>query len=244
MTDATTPHDDLAAYLLQALTPEERERFERHLDSCAACRGSWWSWMSRRSWSRTRLPPYALPRGLAARTFATIEREAAGPPRPILLPHTRRRYSRVLAVGAVAAVAALAFVVGTRLDRPAGSVELRTALVAPDGDRAANAEVRRTGIGRVIRFESDELPILPKGEYYELWFVGPGDTPADAEPDLGRHVPPRRGRPLTCDLRGRSRSGEVPRAERDSRARRRKSRAHGAGGAAFSRGFLEVVPPA
>ena len=38
MTDQTTPHDDLAAYLLQALTPEEHERFERHLDSCAACR--------------------------------------------------------------------------------------------------------------------------------------------------------------------------------------------------------------
>ncbi len=37
-------------------------------------------------------------------------------------------------------------------------------------------EVRKTGIGRVIRFESDDLPILPKGEYYELWFVGPGDT--------------------------------------------------------------------
>lgn len=51
-------------------------------------------------------------------------------------------------------------------------------MVAPDGDRAANVEVRKTGIGRAIRFESDELPILPKGEYYELWFVGPGDTPA------------------------------------------------------------------
>jgi Anti-sigma-K factor rskA len=44
-------------------------------------------------------------------------------------------------------------------------------------ERAANVEVRKTGIGRVIRFESDELPILPKGEYYELWFVGRGDTP-------------------------------------------------------------------
>ena len=74
-------------------------------------------------------------------------------------------------------MAALAFVVGTRLDRPAGSVELRTALVAPDGDSTADVEVRKTGIGRVIRFESDELPILPKGEYYELWFVGRGDTP-------------------------------------------------------------------
>ena len=33
-----------------------------------------------------------------------------------------------------------------------------------------------TGIGRVIEFRSDDLAILPKGEYYELWFVGPGDS--------------------------------------------------------------------
>ena len=178
MTDATTPHDDLAAYLLHALTPEEHERFERHLDSCAACRAELVELTEPALLVAHAAPPYALPRGLEGRTFAAIEREAAGPPRPVLLPRRRRRYSRVLAATAVAAVAALAFAVGARLDRPAGSVELWTALVAPDGDPAANVEVRRTGIGRVIRFESDELPILPKGEYYELWFVGPGDTPA------------------------------------------------------------------
>ena len=38
--------------------------------------------------------------------------------------------------------------------------------------------MRKTGIGRVIAFRSDSLPILPKGDYYELWFVGPGDSPA------------------------------------------------------------------
>jgi len=40
----------------------------------------------------------------------------------------------------------------------------------------ARAEVTETGIGRVIEFRSDDLAILPKGEYYELWFVGPGDS--------------------------------------------------------------------
>ena len=38
--------------------------------------------------------------------------------------------------------------------------------------------MRKTGIGRVIRLRTDELPILPEGEYYELWFIGPGDSPA------------------------------------------------------------------
>jgi anti-sigma-K factor RskA len=177
VTDPTTPHDDLAAYLLKALTPEEQERFERHLDSCAACRAELLELRGPALLLARATPPYALPRGLEGRTFAAIERQAAAP-RPILLPPTRRRYRRILAVAAVAAVGVLAFVAGTRLDRPAGPVELRTALVAQDGDRAANVEVRKTGIGRVIHFDSDELPILPKGEYYELWFVGPGDTPA------------------------------------------------------------------
>jgi anti-sigma-K factor RskA len=177
VTDHSTPHDDLGAYLLQALTPEEHERFERHLDSCAACRAELIELRGPALQLVRAAPPYELPPGLEGRTFAAIEREAVGPPRPVLLPPRRRRYRPVLAVTAVAAVAALAFLAGTRIDRTAGSVELRTALVARDGDRAANVEVRKTGIGRVIRFDSDELPILPKGEYYELWFVGPGDTP-------------------------------------------------------------------
>jgi hypothetical protein len=48
---------------------------------------------------------------------------------------------------------------------------------APDGPAAAEVEVRKTGIGRVVSLSSGTLPILPKGEYYELWFVGPGDRP-------------------------------------------------------------------
>ncbi len=34
----------------------------------------------------------------------------------------------------------------------------------------------KTGIDRVIEFRTDDLPILPKGEFYELWFVGARDT--------------------------------------------------------------------
>ncbi len=37
--------------------------------------------------------------------------------------------------------------------------------------------VVETGIGRVVDLDSDELAILPKGEFYEVWFVGPGDAP-------------------------------------------------------------------
>ncbi|HYN52930.1 MAG TPA: anti-sigma factor, partial [Thermoleophilaceae bacterium] len=46
------------------------------------------------------------------------------------------------------------------------------------GGQTASAVVQKTGIGRVVDFRTEALPILPKGEYYELWFVGPGDRPS------------------------------------------------------------------
>jgi len=59
------------------------------------------------------------------------------------------------------------------------ALELRARLVAPADSRVmARADVTKTGIGRVIEFDTTQLPILPRGEFYELWFVGPGDSPA------------------------------------------------------------------
>ena len=78
--------------------------------------------------------------------------------------------------GALAAAAAI-LLLALRAGGPAGELELRTVLGSPNGAEAT-VEVRKTGIGRVIQLQTDELPILPKGDYYELWFVGPGDTPA------------------------------------------------------------------
>ena len=37
------PHDDLAVYALDAGTPEERERVERHVEACDACRADAYS---------------------------------------------------------------------------------------------------------------------------------------------------------------------------------------------------------
>ena len=109
----------------------------------------------------------------------------------------------------------------SRVGGPAGELELQTTLGSPNGAQAA-VEVRKTGIGRVIELRTDELPILPKGEYYELWFVGPGDTRRSAEPHLRRHLPSRRGRPLARHLRRGRRPGALPGAERDRGAGRRR----------------------
>ena len=55
-------------------------------------------------------------------------------------------------------------------------------MTGPDGERLdADLRVVATGIGRVIDLDTEVLPILPTGEYYQLWFVGPGDSPASPD---------------------------------------------------------------
>lgn len=98
-------------------------------------------------------------------------------------PRQNRRPRLAPMLGAAAAVM-VAFLVGTtvaeRRESPdqAGSVEFEAALRSPAGDAAAEVVGIKTGIGRIVRLRSESLPILPTGEYYEIWFVGPGDTAA------------------------------------------------------------------
>lgn len=51
-----------------------------------------------------------------------------------------------------------------------------SAVLTGDGTRAT-ARVDELGSGRRIAFATDDLPVLPKKDFYELWFVGPGDRP-------------------------------------------------------------------
>jgi len=108
----------------------------------------------------------------------------------------RRARRRLALAGALAVVLAVGLVAGAQLaqDGPEGTLELEAKLRGADG-AVATATVRETGIGRVIEFRTDELPILPKGEYYELWFVGPGDRPSDPNRiSAGTFHPDERGR--------------------------------------------------
>jgi hypothetical protein len=58
-----------------------------------------------------------------------------------------------------------------------GVLEFTATLRAPDGKAVADVTGTRAGFGRVLELRTDELPILPTGQYYEVWFVGPGDSP-------------------------------------------------------------------
>jgi anti-sigma-K factor RskA len=171
-------HLDLGGYVLQALEPGERDAFERHLEDCESCRAELVELADLPGLLRQAAPAWELPAGLEARTVLAVTRAAGGGRDAPQTP--RPRYGRRLALLPVAAaVLALAVLAGSRLDggQP-GELELQATLSAPAGGLEASARVTKTGIGRVIVLRTDQLPILPRGELYELWFVGPGDSSA------------------------------------------------------------------
>ena len=97
-----------------------------------------------------------------------------------------------------AAAVAAAFVGGVARDRgpssddSAGVVEFKQE-IATTGNGRVDVVGRRVGIGRIVEIRSDAFPILPTGEFYEVWFVAAGDTPTKPKrisagtfhPDLG-----------------------------------------------------------
>lgn len=142
--------------------------------------------------------PSALPEGLEEWVFAAVaaapqreEAETGAPPADELAPRraarARRPGARPLQVAAaVAATAVVAFGLGTLTGDDGGPgspslpVELQANLSGGAGSAAglaASVVVRKGGTGRIVTLESSTLPALPKGVYYELWFVGPGDRP-------------------------------------------------------------------
>jgi anti-sigma-K factor RskA len=182
VTQPPVSHVDVAGYLLGSLTPEERAAFEQHLADCPWCRRQLDELGAPAELLRRAAPAYDMPPGLEATTFGAIERSASengARPTPPARRLLRPRRVAFAGAAAAAAVAIGAFVVLPQLDRPVrgDQVELEAVLVPPAGGAArATVVVEKTGIGREVSFRSDDLPILPRGEYYELWFVGPGDT--------------------------------------------------------------------
>jgi anti-sigma-K factor RskA len=168
-------HGDLGGYLLGVLGEDERVRFEAHVTACTACREELGELEAATSLLRLAAPAVGPAPGLAARVVAAVEREAT-PIEPRRIRTRRRPWFSLAFAGAGAAAAAAAALVLALPGGPPGSLELETALGARVGGATATVEVRKTGIGRVISFRSESLPILPKGDYYELWFVGPGDS--------------------------------------------------------------------
>ena len=115
-------------------------------------------------------------RRLAAQRASETDRERPGLLRGPRVPHW--------ALGAAAAgVVIVSLVAGMRLGggRGAGStagVTEFSARLGVAGQGSIDLDGRKTGIGRVLRITSNDIPVLPTGEFYEVWFIAPDDTVA------------------------------------------------------------------
>lgn len=184
------PHENLGPYALELLDAAAHESFERHLNGCADCRVELAQMQEAARLLEVAAPPFEAPPGLEQRAIDAVRAANANPsagfePRLAPAPAPRRRwFDRPLlpalgaAVGALLLGAVLGLYFSDTDDGPSGPVEIRGSLVSPARDAVGSVTVTMLGIGRDIDFFTDDLAILPKGEYYELWFVGPDDTPS------------------------------------------------------------------
>ncbi|HST38575.1 MAG TPA: anti-sigma factor [Conexibacter sp.] len=103
----------------------------------------------------------------------------AAPRRRFRLPRLR---IALPATAAALALVAAGLLAGGALDggddgAPRGTLEYAGAIALPSGADGGELEIREIGIGRTVDLRTDRLPLLPRGDYYEVWFVGPGDRP-------------------------------------------------------------------
>jgi len=124
--------------------------------------------------ARRAAPPFEVPPDLEAAAFARIREEAAA---------TRGRRAAARAAAGLAAAAVAGALVALGIAGGVGGGAGGTLEVAGvlRGDAttavAGSVEVRRTALGREVHLRSDDLPVLPAGRFYELWFVAPDDRP-------------------------------------------------------------------
>lgn len=181
-------HDEVAAYALGALTPEDARRFEQHLEQCEECQVELSEYRPVVATLPSAAEPVAPPPALRQRIMAVVEADAARrQPERASAPAWRRflgglRPLPVLAAACVLLLAGLG--VGIALDGeeattyPAKVVDVRGAsaeLVVEGGDKAE----------LVVR----GLRPPPEGRVYQVWVKhrGRGPSPTDALFTVGRH---------------------------------------------------------
>jgi len=110
-------------------------------------------------------PPEPDPDRVDALRTAALALPPAVPVTP-----TSPRHRALAAVAASVLLLGTGAALGAAVDRPPGTVEFEVDLVADGGGEAA-VEGRLVEFGRVVRLSSDDLPVLPTGQFYEVWFV-------------------------------------------------------------------------
>jgi anti-sigma-K factor RskA len=164
--------EDLAAYLLDALEPEEVQEFERHLAGCARCQGE-------ERWLRaviellpSSVEQFEPPPALRERLLDTVRAEAAADKAPPRERRARRpwfalglRPAVALASLAIAAAGLAGYLIGNDNGPKTTTVQAQVTKAEP----SASAQLIRTGDTAVLRVERLRVP--PPGRVYEVWLA-------------------------------------------------------------------------
>ena len=194
------PHTLAGAYALNALTDRDQARFERHLAGCEACaaevRGL------RETAARLATATAAAPPArLRERVLAEVARTRQQSPAPAAHRRAARSWTRwaarppgrpglmrPLAAGLSVAFLAAAVVFGvlalttrhTLTQAQAREHMLAAVLTAPDAKMMSSrvagggtASIVMSSREHALAFSSAGLPVLPAGQAYELWLMGP-----------------------------------------------------------------------
>jgi anti-sigma-K factor RskA len=177
MNDHARWADTAGAYVLGAMASAERDEFEAHLATCAACQEEVDELRPAAEALPMASPPMLPPRELKDRIMAEVDREAAllgaageraDRPAPKPAPRERRRWLSGWRLAPVAAALLIAGVLLGSALSGAGSQTYRF-------DRAG-AELEVSDDGAVL--VAEDLPAPPEGRVYEVWLMPEGsDTP-------------------------------------------------------------------
>jgi anti-sigma-K factor RskA len=195
-------HALTGAYVLDAVSPDERMVFERHLGDCDACRQE----VSELRETATRLGVAVAttpPPRLKANVMSQIRNVRQVPPEAPVVPLRRPGSPWALRLSAAAAAVLLVVsgVLGALLVRAQSDTDV-------DPQAAAIAEIVRAGDARVLNqgdastgtmtavasksanrmvLLSEDLPAPPEGKTYQAWTIGPRVESAGLiEPSSGK----------------------------------------------------------
>jgi anti-sigma-K factor RskA len=196
--------DDAGAWLLGALSDDERARFEAHLAGCEICRGEVDELQMVADTLPLAAPQVAPPPELKERIMSVVRAEAAQAPagaaataepdvepeRPAVRPESappkkeRRRWWRLPSVAlrpipaAVAAAVLIAIGVagGVLLSGNDGSERTVQAQVVTPSAPGARASLTTTSHDRATLSVRD-FPAPPRGRVYQVWLKRPGRPP-------------------------------------------------------------------
>jgi len=183
-------HELTAGYALDALDPDEREEYERHLAGCARCQeelAAFWEVTGALALASDGPVP---PPGLRDRI---LEAARAEPQTVVPLEEARRRRRPpvLAAVAAVAAVVAIglgiyAISLNNKLDDTRSALASQEDVAAVLADPSATSVSMASGSGRLVVANDgsavlvlDDLAAAPEGKTYQAWVVE-GKTVAPA----------------------------------------------------------------